>query len=104
MPNYDEDRKDWIEKVQERRNGGWVVNDKYNVPNNTSNRDCQAVKEWIEEDGKIEPASEDVKPTLGDRIGNLEKASGTGEQAGERGIAQRLDKLEDRIAELEKKS
>ena len=37
------------------------------------------------------------------RIEAMEKASGAGGQAGERGIAQRLDSLEDRIAELEQK-
>ena len=43
-------------------------------------------------------------PTINERVTAMEKASGTGGQEGERGIAQRLDKLEDRIAELEKKS
>ena len=39
-------------------------------------------------------------PTPEERIEALEKASGAGGQAGERGIAQRIDKLEDDIAEI----
>lgn len=42
-------------------------------------------------------------PTTVERVEQLEKASGTGGKAGERGIAHRLDSLEDRISELEEK-
>ena len=35
------------------------------------------------------------------RIGEVEKATGSGNKAGERGIAKRIDDLEDRIANLE---
>ena len=35
------------------------------------------------------------------RIGEVEKATGAGDKAGERGIAKRIDELEDRIAKLE---
>ena len=37
------------------------------------------------------------------RIEAMEKATGAGGEVGERGLAQRLDALEDRIAELEQK-
>jgi len=66
------------------------------------------------EDGEVkerteEEVQEDIDalppppPSIADRVKNLEKASGTNDGPGERGIAQRIDALEDRIAELEDK-
>ena len=40
-------------------------------------------------------------PQLEERLMELEKATGSGDNPGERGIAQRLDALEDRIKALE---
>ena len=57
-------------------------------------------KEEIQEDTDALPPP---PPSTAERVKELEKASGTGGQTGERGISARLDELEDRIAELEGK-
>ncbi len=55
----------------------------------------ELVKEWEE----ILP--EPPPPTFEERIEALEKGSSTGDKVSERGIASRLDDLEDRIKKLE---
>lgn len=35
---------------------GWIVNDKYHVPNDEGNRHAKAVLEYISEGGRVSPA------------------------------------------------
>ena len=64
-------------------------------------------KIWFEEKERELTHEEKMQvelPEIKGRLKNLEKASGAGGQQGERGIAQRLDEIEDKIARLEEKS
>jgi len=65
-----------IISVVEHRGGGYLVNDKYSVPNDPANIDCQSVQDWVAEGNTITPfaQSEGYLPYLREkRIGEIKE-------------------------------
>ena len=52
-----------IETVKIREDGGYLVNDKYSVPNDTGNRHFQLIQEWVASGNVPTPYTPKPEPT-----------------------------------------